>query len=54
MQKKKIIHNEFERLRNILTYETRKSKKDFFKNDFEKKTKTICPLFGKEFSSLQR
>ena len=34
---KNIIHNEFRRLRNIVTYETRKSKKDYFKNYFEKK-----------------
>ena len=33
---KNIIHNEFKRLRNIVTYETRKSKKDYFKNYFEK------------------
>ena len=31
-----IIHNEFKRLSNIVTYETRKSKKDCFKNYFEK------------------
>ena len=31
-----IIHSEFKRLRNIVTYETRKSKKDYFKNYFEK------------------
>ena len=33
---KNIIHNECKRLRNIVTYETRKSKKDYFKNYFEK------------------
>ena len=33
---KNIIHNEFKRLRNIATYETWQSKKDHFKNYFEK------------------
>ena len=34
--KKYIIHDEFKMLRNIVTYETRKSKKDYFKTYFEK------------------
>ena len=33
---KNIIHNEFRILKNIVTYETRESKKDYFKNYFEK------------------
>ena len=37
---KNIIHNESERLTNIVTYETQKSKKDYFKNYFEKNNNT--------------
>ena len=33
---KNIIHNEFRGLRSIVTYETRKSKKGYFKSYFEK------------------
>ena len=33
---KNIIHNEFKGLRSIVTYETRKSKKGYFKSYFEK------------------
>ena len=35
-KKKKKIHNEFERLRNNITYENQKSRKNYFKNYFEK------------------
>ena len=33
---KNVIRSEFKRLRNIVTYETQKSKKDYFKSYFEK------------------
>ena len=36
LMQRNIIHNEFKTLRNIVTYENRKSKKDYFKNYFEK------------------
>ena len=45
------MHNEFKRLRNIVAYKTRESKKDYLKNYFEK-IKMIHPLFGKESCSL--
>ena len=35
-KQKKKIHNEFERLRNNITYENQKSRKNYFKNYFEK------------------
>ena len=38
----KNMHNEFKRFGNIVTYETRKSKKDYFKIIL-KKIKTIYP-----------
>ena len=48
---KNIIHNEFKRLRNIVTYETRKSKKDYFKNYFEK-NKNDTSLIWKRIRQL--
>ena len=46
LMQKNIIHSEFKRLRNIVTYETRKSKKDYFKNYFEKKKTDISLIWN--------
>ena len=46
-----MIHNELKRLKNIVTYETRKSKKDYFKNYFEK-NENDTSLIWKEMRQL--
>ena len=53
----KNIHDEFKMLRNILSYVTQKSRKDYFKTYFEKnlkkwKKKMIDPQFGKKSDSF--
>lgn len=54
----KNIHDEFKMLRNILSYVTQKSRKDYFKTCFEKnkknekKIKMIDPQFGKKSDSF--
>ena len=58
---KNITNNEFKRLRNIITYETQKSKKDYFKNYFEKNKnntsliwKGICQLITSKHKSKRQ
>ena len=42
---KNIIHDEFKKLRNIVTYKTRKSKKDYLKTYFEKNKNDISLIW---------